>query len=91
MLLFPQWVILTRFGRYVISGYASRSTSEMRLDHVCGLQARSTNRLSRMISSTYRIFEHFMLKAAKVQTMQTINECFGVGVMSEPGMAERRS
>ena len=87
MLLFPQWVILTRFGRYVISGYASRSTSEMRLDHVYGLQARSTYRLSRIISSKYRMLERLMLKAANVQTMYKINECFGVGVMSEPGMA----
>jgi len=33
------------------------------------------------------MLERLMLKAANVQTTYKINECFGVGVMSEPGMA----
>ena len=35
MLLFPQRVILPRFGRYAILGDARRSTSEVRLDYLC--------------------------------------------------------
>ena len=46
MLLFPQRVILTRFGRYTILGYASRSTSEARLDHAYDQQVCNTNRLN---------------------------------------------
>ena len=32
-----------------------------------------------------------MIAAKIVQALQMINECFGVGVMSEPWMAQRRS
>ena len=45
MLLFPQRVILTPFGRYAIHGYASRSTSEALLNHLQSAQARSTAHL----------------------------------------------
>ena len=32
-----------------------------------------------------------MIAAKIVQALQMISECFGVGVMSEPWMAQRRS
>ena len=45
MLLFPQRVILTQFGRYAVHRYASRSTSEALLNHLQTAQARSTTHL----------------------------------------------
>ena len=44
-----------------------------------------------MASNKYSELEHFMLKTARVQTTQKINEYFGIAVISEPRMAKRRS
>ncbi|HHX34150.1 MAG TPA: hypothetical protein GX719_02600 [Gammaproteobacteria bacterium] len=53
MLLFPQRVILTRFGRYAIHGYACRSTSEALLKHRYIAQGRGTPHLFQRISKTH--------------------------------------
>ena len=67
MLLFPQRVILTPFGRYAVHGYASRSTSEALLNHLQTAQARSTTHLSQPTSKSVWLFAPKPIQNAAVR------------------------
>ena len=79
-----------------ILGYACHSTSAMLMEKMCCWLVWSTTQKRAVGSEKYPIGYWLlalalMIRAARVPTIQMIKEYFGVAVVSEPWMAQRRS